>query len=382
MSSNKKIQRNFGLDIIRSFAIIMVFIGHLIPDNISNKYIYSVAMIFRGIGVELFFVLSGFLIGKILIKLFNKNLNLSNIAIFYKRRWLRTLPLYFLYLFLCILLLKASSPETNIFSVFYLKYLFFVQNFDIRHLSFFNHSWSLAIEEWFYLLLPWVLVVIKEREKFSQIKFMKISPSNKESLYIDLIKIIIFIAAIRFLYVYAANISDIDFALRRQIPIRMDALLTGVLFACLKINNKEIYDKFLTLNSVIISFCVLGVLMFYLGCFIYIKPTITPLFLTTLFWSVLSFSFAIIIIFFEDNKFINNKLSKIFFMKQFFEKTSIYSYSIYLFHWLIICLYSINYNNLENSLLGIFLCIATIYILSAFLHRYFEKPIMDLREKI
>lgn len=377
------IQRNFGLDIIRSIAILMVLIGHLIPDNTSNKFLYVIAMIFRGYGVALFFVLSGFLIGQILIRLFNKGLNISNIKNFYIRRWFRTLPLYYLALtfFLCIL--KISQPETNIFSLFYLKYLFFIQNFDIRHMCFFNHSWSLSIEEWFYLLLPLTLVVIKEREEFSKIKFLKIPPSLNENLYIDLLVIIIFIALIRFFYVWGLNVVDGDFGVRRQIPISFDSLLTGVLFACLKINNENIYKKFLNSKTIILSSAILCILVFCSCWTLLFKKLLLSYFIfsNTFFWSILSFSFVLIVIFFENNELVNKKLPKIFIIKHFFEKTSIYSYSMYLFHTFIIALYRIFYDNLEKSSWGTFLCILTIYFVSAFIYRYYEKPIMNFRDR-
>jgi len=380
--SDSCIKRNFGLDIIRSLAILMVVIGHIIPDQTLNEHLLNTALMLRGYGVELFFVLSGFLIGKILIKFFNEDLNISNIKNFYIRRWFRTLPLYYLYFFLCLVFIKIFNPETNIFSFFYLKYLFFIQNFDIRHLAFFNHSWSLSIEEWFYLLLPLVLLIIKDKAKI-----FKTTPSDKKFLYIDLIKIIIFIALIRFFYVYITNVPNADFGIRRQIPIRFDALLTGVLFACLKINNKEIFNNLLQKKYLIISFIVLILITFnYYGFHFYFSKTLfgdlqNLLFYNTFYWSFVPLAFSFIIIFFETSKFINIKLPKFSLIKNFFEKTSLYSYSMYFFSYNIIIFYRVFYLHFEQSWLHLLFCMIIIYIVSSLVYKYIEKPMMNLRDR-
>ena len=81
--SNNITERNLGLDIIRSFAIIMVLICHIMLSAFPHTKFFSVyGFIFGIYGVELFFVLSGFLIGKILINLFSKETYVSHIKTF------------------------------------------------------------------------------------------------------------------------------------------------------------------------------------------------------------------------------------------------------------------------------------------------------------
>ena len=371
---NNSTQRNFGLDVIRSFAILMVLIGHLIPDNTINKSLFSMAMIFRGFGVELFFVLSGFLIGKILIHLLNKGLNVSNIKNFYIRRWLRTLPLYYLVFAIYIIIYKFTNPPINIFPDFFLlKQLFFIQNFDIRHMHFFNQSWSLSVEEWFYLLMPMLLVMFCNNK------------TKLEHLYKNLIKIIIFIALIRFFYVLGFNPADSDFGIRRCIPLRFDALLTGVLFACLKINNKEIFNKLLNKKFLIISFIILVLIIIDFYCLYFIKNPFNNLlnlvFYKSFYFTIIPFSFAFLIIFFENNEFINKKLSKILPIKYFFEKTSLYSYSMYLFNLLIMFVFDVLFVNFYHSPILISMYFISLYLISAFVYRYYEKPIMKFRDK-
>src|SRR5690606_36478664 len=148
MSAN----RIFGLDLLRAIAILMVIFGHgmqLVPDlGQLAKFLDT----FFYLGVEFFFVLRGFLIGGILMKTISTSSTFSDIFPFWKRRWWRTLPNYYLFLFLNFLgfgLLKEGFR-------FDWSYLVFLQNFTTPNSGFFSVSWSLAVEEWFYLFVPLV----------------------------------------------------------------------------------------------------------------------------------------------------------------------------------------------------------------------------------
>ena len=96
-----KINRIFGLDIFSAFAIMLVVIGHggfILKETILEGFPY-----FRMIDeVDIFFVLSGFLIGGLLLKELNKSEKFkpSDLVQFWKRRWYRTLPNYYFILLL------------------------------------------------------------------------------------------------------------------------------------------------------------------------------------------------------------------------------------------------------------------------------------------
>ena len=147
--------RIFGLDLLRAIAILLVLFvhsKHFLPKNIAhflNKYILID-------GVGLFFVLSGFLIGGIFIKDFEKDISFKSLLNFWKRRWYRTLPNYFLILSSLLLL---SIPEID-FANF--KYFIFLQNLYSPISPFFTESWSLSIEEWFYLTAPLLIICFKK----------------------------------------------------------------------------------------------------------------------------------------------------------------------------------------------------------------------------
>ena len=91
MSDTK--QRNVGLDVIRATAILCVMVSHTLLFLDMDRNFKSL-LYFGFIGVELFFVLSGFLIGTILLKIHTRSdrLRWSDVRHFWLRRWFRTLP--------------------------------------------------------------------------------------------------------------------------------------------------------------------------------------------------------------------------------------------------------------------------------------------------
>lgn len=101
-------------------------------------------------GVDLFFVLSGWLIGGLY---WRERMEFGNVQVFrfWSRRWLRTLPPYFIILLIAYLSVYFYRDEK-----FDLRYLFFLQNYR-EQMPFFLVSWSLAVEEHFYLALPLIL---------------------------------------------------------------------------------------------------------------------------------------------------------------------------------------------------------------------------------
>ena len=149
--------RVFGLDLLRAVAIMSVVCAHgfvvLYPHLVGVLGIFGHGGFY---GVELFFVLSGFLIGQILIRQGLGLGRIANVAVFYVRRWFRTLPLFFLFLGINVWLELQFRQHRVGFSEI-LSHGLFLRNLTAFHMTFFPESWSLAIEEWFYLLFPAML---------------------------------------------------------------------------------------------------------------------------------------------------------------------------------------------------------------------------------
>ncbi len=156
LNQNQQIKLH-GLDHLRSLAILFVFLFHYraffphpdwFPDVIG----------FGWTGVDLFFVLSGFLIASQLFSEIKGNGSFS-VKTFFIKRIFRILPIY--YAVVAIYFFFPSFHEKEALPPLW-KLLTFTQNigFDSRNHGTFSHVWSLCIEEHFYLTLPLVLLIL------------------------------------------------------------------------------------------------------------------------------------------------------------------------------------------------------------------------------
>lgn len=152
---SKSNNRIFGLDVIRCAAIVCVLMVHWLLAAMGARHTFlsdALVSFLATYGVDLFFVLSGYLIGGIFIRDIEwGDTTPGTILNFWKRRWLRTLPNYYFYLALAFFLEKPWRLHLGYAPCLY---PFFLQNIASAPVNFFFPSWSLAVEEWFYLLFP------------------------------------------------------------------------------------------------------------------------------------------------------------------------------------------------------------------------------------
>lgn len=145
-----------SLNGLRAFSIILVIFAHLLGvKGFSQGLTLTLVPIpFGEIGVRIFFVISGFLITWLLLKEKEKTGKI-NLKKFYIRRLLRIFPVFYFYILVVAITGKILGNEIEtgiiIISAAYL------QNFEFAgHHWLLAHSWSLAVEEQFYLLWPWI----------------------------------------------------------------------------------------------------------------------------------------------------------------------------------------------------------------------------------
>ncbi len=149
--------RIFGLDLIRALAILITVTGHaamLVPPQYRSWHNLLVSAID---GVNIFFVLSGYLIGGILLRALLDADKPFSLRYFWMRRWLRTVPAYLAVLSLALLLALWHRQQLPPGLA---RYFWFGQNLFSPHPGFFAEGWSLAIEEWFYLLFPVCILLV------------------------------------------------------------------------------------------------------------------------------------------------------------------------------------------------------------------------------
>jgi peptidoglycan/LPS O-acetylase OafA/YrhL len=150
-------QKFYGLDNLRAFAVIMVILFHY-PRWFEHPAWFPDVVKFGWTGVDLFFVLSGFLIASQLFAQIKKEGSFS-MREFYIKRFFRIIPIYYFVLALYFLFPVLSGDQ--LLPPLW-KFLTFTQNFGAHfetHRSF-GVVWSLCVEEHFYLVLPVTLLLL------------------------------------------------------------------------------------------------------------------------------------------------------------------------------------------------------------------------------
>ncbi len=150
-----------GLDTLRALAIALVLMSHY-QGFVSHAPTFGFMGKIGWAGVDLFFVLSGYLIGNQLLAPAARGDNLD-LKTFFARRLLRTLPNY--YAVLAVYLLLPDSPIAGKSMAPVWQFLTFTQNFGLNYGETFTHSWSLCIEEQFYLVFPLAVLVLVGSER-------------------------------------------------------------------------------------------------------------------------------------------------------------------------------------------------------------------------
>lgn len=354
--------RVLGLDILRTFAIILVCLIH--GREIIAKFYPLFPNIWFVDGVDLFFTLSGFLIGTIFIREFTQlnKIRIFNLFHFWKRRWFRTLPLYFFILILNIVLYFIENGNIKIEGLW--KYFFFLQNFSIVECyHFFTESWSLAVEEWFYLTFPLIVLIVSH--------FLK--GKIKISIFVSCI-LILFITII-FRNLYGLSLEDMNIwdwikLVRNVVIFRMDSIIFGVLGAHISIYYSNFWNKYKFL------FFALGLTGIFLNYFY--NPLQTNFEMVN---SDFISSSSILLLF----PYLSNlKSCKFDFVNQVFSFISKISYSMYMVNFSIVLKYLNKFSPALNSELAIInYCLFWFFTISIsyILYNFFERPITDLRDK-
>ena len=354
---------------LRAAAIVMVLFSHVLwiyPVNTST--VRLIFELFGFWGVELFFVLSGFLIGTMLYKSYiSETFSISTVLRFLKRRWFRTLPTYYLVLVLNIIIAFFIGYQIDNVTL----YFFFLQNMLHKAPVFFPESWSLSVEEVAYLVLPFALLIgIASAHKNKAKRFFVV---------VLFLFTFFLLAKVFFNYMHTVlNLTDWSAHLKSVVIYRIDAILTGVVLAWFRYNFLSFWKRyqlfFLLLSAGIFSFLLFGVPYFNLT----IEQV--PFFWNICYLPLTSLGFAFLFPFFSEWNF-----STAWF-KTPIVITSKISYSIYLVHYSII-LQLLKYFIDTTALSAVeryfltFFYLVTTFLVSFALHQVYEKPMMNLRDK-
>jgi peptidoglycan/LPS O-acetylase OafA/YrhL len=216
--------RNLQLDVLRGMAILLVFGRHLEiarPDGAVGGFAQAWFRV-GWLGVDLFFVLSGFLIGGLLIGELRKHGKID-VTRFLVRRGLKIYPAYFVFIAYLVLVpvakaLAAGSGWSATLAAEWTRYwpnLLFLQNYVGTNPA--GHTWTLAVEEHFYLMLPFALVALVAMGRIRQL------------LPLCLLAVPALLLGLRGLSVWTGD----PFAEKMSAThLRLDALLFGVGIRC------------------------------------------------------------------------------------------------------------------------------------------------------
>ncbi len=354
-------ERNFGLDLLRSTAICLVLLAH--GSYLLHQPPKHNLILWNGgfYGVELFFVLSGFLIGSILFKILsnqNARFNIQLVLNFWIRRWFRTLPNYFLFLILNLTLFQWLFGMRD----FNIRYFFFLQNFAWPAPYLMNESWSLAIEEWFYIFFPLVMLI-----------FLCLPVLKKKALLTGLVVYLLVSTVIRFTGAVETDLSW-DQGFRKVVIFRLDSIGYGVLIAYLNFFYNTLLEKYKKL--MLVTGC--GMVLFSIAVFSYSVLTIKDTFFNkTVLFIVTDLGLALLLPYFKGIKV------KSGFLPYAITHISIVSYSIYLIHhsFVIQLLHELFPSGTLPWYILYALYIIITFFLSTLVYKYFERPMTALRSR-
>lgn len=322
--------------------------------------------LFGFLGVEVFFVLSGFLIGKILFRQFSDNpFDFRAVTYFLKRRWFRTLPNYFLVLVLNIVI-GLGVIGYKIDGLW--CYFFFLQNFSVKVPAFFPESWSLSVEEFAYVILPVAM--------WSGVAVFAKADKKKLFLQITVFVYCIFIGTKIWysLHTDFTTLSDWNLYLKSVVIYRIDAIVTGVVAAWIALNRRDFWYR--TRWMAAFSGVFFAVLLIFGSSIFKVDIASNHFFWDVVFLPLLSLSIGAMLPLFSAWK------SQPFGIGKPITYIALISYAMYLLHYSVVMqlLHAFLFPTLGWMATGVLYLVLT-FGLSALLYHLFEKLVMDLRDK-
>jgi len=330
------------VQVLRAISVLLVFFYHLKLDLFKNGYL----------GVDIFFVISGFVITKSLHKEF-KDKGEINFLNFYKKRFKRIFPVLLFVLTIVFVLYKFYGPPDISLKKDYLYSIFGLSNFFylINDVDYFNnifdnplgHTWSLGIEEQFYIIYPLLLFILLKNFK-----------DNKISIFFYLI-IFLSLIIINFININNNTIFYLPF-------LRFWEFFLGCVIPFLKFKKN---------NQLSLIFFILIFFILFLNIF---EGNITNVNLYIFKNIFITFFVSCFLIFYNKQK---NFL--IFFENRFLKFLGDLSYSIYLWHLPIIYFSNIYFNGINFLLISIFATIILSYFTFNYIENFFRYRIWNIK---
>lgn len=353
--------RNKRLDILRCVALVTVIIHH---SNISSFFLRV-----GWIGVDLFFVLSGFLISGLLFSEYKKRGAIS-FKRFSIRRGLKIYPAFYVFLILTGVAEYLVLHTHQAFSD-YLHDALFIMNYKS---GVWNHSWSLGVEEHFYIFLPFFLLTLIQFSRKRQDPF-RVLPWAALAIAV----ICVGLRAI------AVHVDEPNFdAVYKETQFRMDSLFFGVLLGYFYHFRPSVLELFLrpTINRVLVAVGSAGLISFS-----YFFP------LENRFFTTIGFTFiylgcggVLLLALYVHGVLPRNAAQLTEKLGSLFAAAGMYSYSVYLWHrpvglWLPGLLHRILRVQIGDTAEFITYFVGS-FAVGILMSKLIEYPILHLRDRI
>ena len=355
-----------GLDTLRAIAILLVLAYHYMVF-ISSSPTFGLLSKIGWVGVDLFFVLSGYLIGNQIFSAIKSGQQFS-LQSFYIRRFLRTLPNYYVVLALYFMfpLAMGGNPVTPLW-----KFLTFTQNLGLKSGSAFSQAWSLCIEEQFYLVLPAIALLIARFDK-----------SFRWAWAVLVAGMLAGMASRAWFWSLFANDGDAYYTNVYYSSLsRFDELLPGVAIAMLKNFHGTGWQKLTARGhaTLIAGLTVLAASFYLFLNHNYIDGQGYTFFTTTFGYSLLPAGFALLCVSALSPNSLLHKLRV-----PGAAPLALWSYAVYLVHKPL--MHMIRQPMMErgigvNSIPGIFIMLAASVLGGWLLYAVIETPFMRLRDR-
>lgn len=345
-----------ALDGLRGIACIMVVFYHNFP--FLYRYLF-----FAWLSMDIFFVLSGYLITDILCKTFVRKNYLRN---FYARRLLRVFPLYYLAIFLFLVLIPSlvRMPfRIDYFTSNQIYFWLFLQNwlliFNKTDQSFLNHLWSMAVEEQFYLLWPLVFAFIR-----------------KPKILITLLIILLLsFVTLRF-WLWNSQLSSLPYFSFYSFT-RIDGICIGCLIGLLQNTNTKFVEKYTAF--IVLFFAAVNFIFYFVN-----KQVGHSIPYLLVGYSTFSMLFGLLLYDLINHE--NSWFTK-FFNLRLLRFVGTISYGTYIFHWpvfLLLSHYLAKLPNLNSWVYNVQVFSSVVATIIAFIigylsYRYFEMKFLKLK---
>jgi peptidoglycan/LPS O-acetylase OafA/YrhL len=339
-----------ALDLLRGLAALAVMLPHFAMYSTSSAS--PAAEIAVSTAVEVFFILSGFVLGPQIL-LCAQQKNWITLRTFLIRRWMRTIPSYL------VALLGISVIFSAIGTADFFRYAFYVQNLFSQQNThdYYPVAWSLSVEEWYYVSFPIFLLLVGKLVK------------GEDAWHLSLVAALLLIVTISLCRISFGDMSDWGAGVRRVVAFRVDSIGYGFLLYLILQRSNIVWNNLSRSLSLILLIATTTVLIL-VNINIFENRQVWPRAVYP--YASAAFGISAILFFLSINSYAGRISAACDFLGRI-------SYPIYLFH--LVVLYSLAHIGFTSGVPALLLYSFVVIVCAALFNYGFEQPILAQRPR-